>query len=282
MVLKRARDLLSSSYIVRPRKDRAQGRTSLSGSTRGSSPNRACRFGTDPARGWQTAPVRAQDLAASQQVQWDQMRDFLAAYAVRSPVRKVTVIGNAPLAPSPDRVADIDSSDIVIRLNSMALDRPGGPPCVGTRCTAVVLSRYAPVTPWTFQDYKRRAYLIPQAGYGLRYILHPQPYFWPSDLGSLPIPNAPVITRLLDRLDPNHVPNELIPTSGTIGLFLGHEMFPDAELVATGYSFLDGVQQTAWRYQSGGGSPVIAAHQLPLEAALLRSWVRDGTLRVLP
>jgi hypothetical protein len=58
-------------------------------------------------------------------------------------------------------------------------------------------------------------------------------------------------------------------------------MFPEAELLATGYSFLDGRQQSEWRYQSGGGSPVIEAHQLPLEAALLRSWVADGSLRVM-
>jgi hypothetical protein len=212
---------------------------------------------------------------------WDLVRDFLTSYALGSPVRRITVVGNAPLEPDPARVAQIDSSDIVIRLNSLALDRPGGPPCVGTRCTAVVLSRYAPVTPWTFEDYRRRAYLVPQAGYGLRYILHPQPQFWPSDLGTVPIPNEPVITRLLDQLDPQHVPNELIPTSGTIGLFLAHEMFPEAEVLATGYSFLDGRQQSEWRYQSGGGSPVIAAHQLPLEAALLRSWVDDGSLRVM-
>lgn len=224
----------------------------------------------------------ATQLEASQQVQWDLLREYVCSYAERRPIGKVAVIGNAPLEPDPARVAEIDSSDLVIRVNSMALDDPGAPECVGTRCHVLVLSRYAPVTPWMFQNYRRRAYLIPQAGYGLRYILHPQPYFWPPDLGTLPIPNVPVITGLLDQLDPDRVPNQLIPTSGTIACFLGHEVFPAADLLAIGFSFLDGLQQQAWRYQSGGGSPVIAAHRLDLEAALLRSWADDGSLRVIP
>lgn len=98
----------------------------------------------------------------------------------------------------------------------------------------------------------------------------------------MPIPNAPVITRLLDQLDPDHVPNELIPTSGMIACFLAHEMFPEADLLAIGFSFLDGIQRKAWRYQSGGSSPVIAAHRIDLEAALLRSWADEGSLRVMP
>ena len=56
----------------------------------------------------------------------------------------------------------------------------------------------------------------------------------------------------------------------------------DADFLAVGFSFLDGVQQQAWRYQSGGGSPVIPQHRLDLEGALLRSWIADGSLRVRP
>jgi len=225
--------------------------------------------------------VQPADLDASQQAQWDLLRSYIASYAERQPVRTVVVVGNAPLDPDPARAAEIDGADLVVRMNCLALDRPGAPPTVGTRCHVAVVSRYAPVTPWMFQEYRHRAYLIPQAGYGLRYILHPQPYLWPSDLGALPIPNAPVITRLLDLLDPDHEPNDLIPTSGTISCYLAHEMFPEAELLAVGFSFLDGRQQQEWRYQSGGGSKVIAAHHLDLEAALLRSWVEDGSMRVL-
>jgi hypothetical protein len=233
-------------------------------------------------RRWQDVPVLALDLAATQRAKWDLLRDYVSSYAERTPVRKVTVVGNAPLPPDPARVEDIQSSDVVIRVNSLALDEPGGPPCVGTRCTVVVTSRYAPVTPWTFRDYKRRAYLIPQAGFGVRSSLMPQPLYWPADLGTLPIPYAPVVAELKDLLDPDHQPGKLIPTTGTLACYLAHELFPDADFVATGFSFLDGAQQEAWRYQSGGGSPVIPQHRLDLEGALLRSWIADGSLRVHP
>ena len=250
----------------------------------------SCRLRPDtcPARitirpdRWHTVAVPALDLAATQRAKWDLLRDYIASYAVQTPVRKVTVVGNAPLPPDPERVADIQSSDVVIRVNSLALDEPGGPPCVGTRCTALMASRYAPVTPWTFRGYKRRAHLIPQAGFGVRSAMMPQALYWPADLGALPVPYDPVVAELKNLLDPDHKPGKLIPTSGTLACFLAHELFPDADFLAVGFSFLDGVQQQAWRYQSGGGSPVIPQHRLDLEGALLRSWIADGSLRVRP
>ena len=196
-------------------------------------------------------------------------------------MRRVAVVGNAPLGPDEARADELDGVDLVIRVNALSTDRPGGPRCVGRRCHAVIVSRYAPVTPDTFRDYRRRAYLIPQAGYGLRYVLHEQAGFWPADLGTMPIPNGALVKPLMDLLDPDHVPNQLIPTSGTTACYLAHELFPQAEMVAAGFSFLDGLQQESWRYHGGGGSPVIESHKLDLEARLLRSWVQDGSMRVL-
>ncbi len=224
--------------------------------------------------------MRALDLAATQRAKWDLLGRYVSSYAERRPIRKVTVVGNAPVLPDPARVEDIQSSDLVFRVNSLAPDEPGGLPHVGTRCNVLLASRYAPVTPWTFRDYKRRAYLIPQAGFGVRSSLMPQPLYWPSDLGALPVPYAPVVAELKDLLDPGHQPGKLIPTSGTLACYLAHELFPTADLLATGFSFLDGIQQKAWRYQSGGGSPVIPQHRLDLEGALLRRWIADGSLRV--
>ena len=224
----------------------------------------------------------ALDLAATQRAKWDLLRDYISSYAERRPIRKVTVVGNAPVPPDPARVEDIESSDLVIRVNSLALDEPDGPPCVGTRCNVLIISRNAKVTPWTFRDYKRRAYLIPQAGFGVRSSRMPQPGFWPSDLGTIPIPYAPVVAELKDLLDPEHRPGKLIPTTGTLACYLAHELFPTADLLATGLSFLDGIQQEAWSYQSGGGSAVVPQHRLDLEGGLLRSWIADGSLRVHP
>jgi len=213
---------------------------------------------------------------------WHLLGDYLAAYAERRPVRKVAVIGNAPLAPHPTRAAEIDSSDLVIRANSLVLDDPGDPPCLGTRCHAVILSHATRITPWVFRDYRRRAYLVPQAGAPRYYKVNPAVSFWPKDLGAVPIPNAVVKKPLVDLLDPGHVPGELTPTSGLLGLYLAHELFPGTELVATGFSFLDGASQESWAHHAGGATAVNRYHDLAREGALLRGWIDDGSLRFLP
>ena len=50
------------------------------------------------------------ELAESRQEQWDLLREYVEAYAVHRPVRSVAVVGNAPLAPDPERAAAIDSA----------------------------------------------------------------------------------------------------------------------------------------------------------------------------
>src|SRR5215207_7882784 len=56
--------------------------------------------------GWHDDGVLATDLATSQHAQWDLVRAYIASYAEQQPIRKVTVVGNAPLAPDPARVAE--------------------------------------------------------------------------------------------------------------------------------------------------------------------------------
>lgn len=219
------------------------------------------------------------ELARSRQEQWDDLRDFIASYAAHHPVRRVAVVGNAPLAPSAERAAALDASDLVFRANSLMLDDPGDPPCLGTTCHVVLLSHATRMTRWVFQDYRRRAYLVPQMGFPLYRFVRGAPAFWPSDLGALPIPNAVVKARLTDRLDPDHEPGGLTPTSGTTALFLAHEMFPEAEMVATGFSFVADRGQTEWSHHSGGSTAVHRLHNLDLEATLLRSWIEDGSVR---
>jgi hypothetical protein len=228
------------------------------------------------------APVFAAQFEQARDELWDLLGAFLASYAERQPVGKVAVVGNAPLAPDPARAAEIDSSDLVIRANSMALDEPGDPPCLGTRCHAVILSHATRNTPWVFRDYRRRAYLAPQAGAVRYYKIGPAVSFWPNDLGVIPIPNGVVKKRLVDLMDPDHVPGELTPTTGLMGLYLAHELFPDADMVATGFSFLDGGEQESWQHHSGGETAVNRFHDLALEGALLRSWIADGSTRFLP
>lgn len=231
-------------------------------------------------------PVLRADLEATRDAQWDRLRSHLLAYAARQPVERVAVVGNAPLHPDAVRAAAIDAADLVFRVNSFVLDERGAPPTVGTACHVVLLSRATTFTPWTMRGHRERAYLVPQAGFvqyrpgdEIGLLLHAG--FWPADLGAMPLPNAVVKARIVRALDPDARPGSVIPTAGTTALFLAHEMFPGADLVGTGFSFLDDEEQTSWSHHSGGHTKVNWQHRLDLEATLLRSWIADGTLRHL-
>ena len=164
-------------------------------------------------------------------------------------------------------------------MNSLMLDEPGQPPCLGTACHVVLLSRSTRMTEWSLRDYRRRLYLIPQGGFTVFRTLRGQATHWPADLGAVPVPNGAVISRIADRLAPDRKPGSVIPTSGTIMLFLAHELFPEAQIVATGLSFLRNRDQDEWAHHSGGSTAVNPKHKLELEGALLESWIADGRLR---
>ena len=227
------------------------------------------------------------ELDATREAQWDQVREYVFSYAARQPVERVAVVGNAPLTPDADRAAAIDAADLTIRVNAFVLDRPGDEPASGTACHAVLLSRAAVLTPWTLQNHQGRAYLVPQAGWvqwqpGDELGLLPRAGFWPADLGAMPLPNAVVKARLVRALDPTARPGSVIPTTGMTAVFLAHEMFPHADLVATGFSLLDDQTQKSWAHHDGTQTKVNWQHRLDLEAALLRRWIADGSLRMLP
>lgn len=231
-------------------------------------------------------PVLRAELEATRVAQWDHIREYLLAYAARRPVETVAVVGNAPLAPDAERAATIDAADLVIRANAFVLDGPDEEPTSGTVCHAVLYSRATTMTPSSMRGYRDRAYLVPQAGWvqyppgdDIGLLLHAG--FWPEDLGAVPLPNAVVKQRLVHALDPTARPGSVIPTTGLTAVFLAHEMFPDADLVGTGFSFLEDDKQTSWAHHSGGHTKVNWQHHLDLEAALLRSWIADGSLRIL-
>jgi hypothetical protein len=139
--------------------------------------------------------VLRDQLARTRDDQWDQLRTLLLAYADHTPVRRVAVVGNAPLQPDAVRAAEIDAADLVIRANAVVLDEPGRPPTVGSRCHVVLLSRRTRLTPWALRDYRDRVYLVPQAGF-VEYLpgdevgLLLDTPFWPADLGAIPLPNT--------------------------------------------------------------------------------------------
>jgi hypothetical protein len=145
----------------------------------------------------------------------------------------------------------------------------------------VLLSRSTQITRWVFEGYRSRCYLVMQAGFTTFHSLREQPSHWPADLGALPVPNGVVTKRLADRLAPDREPGSLIPTTGTTGLFLAHEMYQDARMLATGFSFLRDRNQAAWAHRSGGTTAVNDKHDLGREGALLQSWVEDGSMELL-
>lgn len=213
-----------------------------------------------------------------------QMRDHAMAYAASTPVRRVAVVANAPLEPSEERRDLIDSSDLVIRCNSLALDAHDGTPCVGTRTNVVVAARTARPTPGFLQDYRNRAYFVVD----LFQMLSPnppgQPSYWPSDLGAWPMSNRALGIPLRYLLRPARGGLGLVPTTGTQAVYLAYRLFPEADIVLTGFSFLhdpEQQQQQHWGYQREAlrPSPVHPMHKLDREGAYLQGLADRGEVR---
>lgn len=208
------------------------------------------------------------------------MRDHVVSYAASSPVQRVAVVANAPLGPSEERRDLIDSSDVVIRCNSLALDRPGAPPCVGSRTHVVVTARTTRPSPGFLADYRNRAYFVVD----VFHLTVPEPpgwpASWPSDLGAWPLPNRALGLPLKYLLRPSDAGQGLAPTTGTQAAYLAYRLFPDADIVLTGYSFLDDSDQRSWGYHEGAHrSPVHSTHKLDREGAYLRGLVDRGEAR---
>jgi len=209
------------------------------------------------------------------------MRDHVVSYAASSTVRRVVVIANAPLEPSAERRDLIDSADVVIRCNSLALDRPGEPPCVGSRTHVVVAARTTRPTPGFLADYRNRAYFVVD----VFHLTVPEPpgwpTTWPADLGAWPLPNRALGLPLKYLLRPSDAGQGLAPTTGTQAAYLAHRLFPDADIVLAGYSFLDDPDQRSWSYHQGGTrpSPVHSTHKLDREGAYLQGLVDRGEVR---
>jgi hypothetical protein len=214
------------------------------------------------------------------------LRPYLESYAAHLPLRRVAVVGNKPLAPDAERAAAIDSADLVIRCNSFTLDDPGDPPCLGTRVNVCVIAFVTRITPYTFRDYTRRAYLVPevgQAGDRVGGVLPPKlPPSWPADLGSMGVPNDMLGMELVRGMSRPGDKRGAVPTTGTLAVALAYHLFPDVEIDIAGFSFLENRAQQTWRHHVGAEVPVHPAHFIDREGALLQSWVDEGRLAVLP
>jgi hypothetical protein len=193
------------------------------------------------------------------------------AYAGRTPVETVAVVGNAPVDPDPARSAAIDAADLVIRVNGFALDGPRHCRGLGTRADVVVIQWLVQATPWVFQDYRSRLYLYNEPG-AMYFDGERLPRWWPADLGLVPIPNREVnqpLSRALgfDPAQPRWA------TTGTVAAWL--------VLLLAGFSFIWTPVQSTWDHAYGGASVLTGDHELVAEATMLRSWIEDGTAEYL-
>ncbi len=217
---------------------------------------------------------------AAHEADLGQLRDLMTAYARSRHVRKVAVVGNAPLDPHEARAEEIDSADLVVRVNSFVLDEPGRPRCQGRRADVVVWNVVTRATPFLYHRYRERLYLMVEP---MRLHGHPEtwPRSWPEDLGFVAVPNRSVALPLCTELGISAQEEQLAPTTGTTATYLAVSLFPDADVVLSGFSFLDNPGQTEWRHQWGDSCPVGKEHRIDDESRLMRAWIDAGRARFL-
>ncbi len=204
----------------------------------------------------------------------------MAAYSRERPTRRVAVVGNAPMAPDEARADEIDEAGLVIRVNSFVMDRPGEPRCQGSRADVVVWNRITRATDFLYDRYRERLYLMvePMRMHGNKEMW---PTSWPEDLGLVAVSNEDVARPLNEALGVPWQEERLAPTTGLTAAYLAVTLFPEADIVLTGFSFLDDPDQTHWEHQWGDSCPVGPEHRISAEAALMRSWLDAGQARFL-
>lgn len=208
------------------------------------------------------------------------LRSLLDVYAEHPQPRTVAVVGNQPLEPDAERAKAIDAADLVFRVNGFKVDDPGTPPTVGSRTHVVVFNRALRATKWFFQDYRKRLYLMVEPG---RLHWEPDliPGWWPEDLGLVPVSNREVTLPLSDALGLPTRQEGTWATTGTMTAWIARTNYPDAELILTGFSFVDDPNQTSWMHAAGDSCIVGPEHQIAAEGRLLDSWTRTSRTTLL-
>lgn len=185
------------------------------------------------------------------------------------------------MEPSASRAAAIDAADLVIRVNSFVTDRTDGPPTQGRRTDVVLFSRLVPATADFWDRYAERLYVLlePMRMYG-----RPEmwPASWPSDAGFAVARNDAVAIPINEELGLPWREEQLAPTTGTTAAWLAVNLFPEAEVLLTGISFVDDPDQTFWHHQGGDSVGVGPEHRIAAEAVLISGWIESGRVRFLP
>lgn len=209
-----------------------------------------------------------------------ELHGLVRAYARRAEVASVAVVGNAPMEPSAERAAAIDGADLVIRMNSFVVDRPGAEPCQGSRTDVVLWSRLALATPDVFDRYAEKLFVMlePMRMYG-----RPEmwPASWPADLGHVVARNDAVAIPINEEIGLPWRDQHLAPTTGTTGVWLAMHLFPEAEVRIAGLSFVDEPEQTRWAHQFGDDVRVGPEHRIAEEGRMIRTWLAAGRARMV-
>lgn len=208
------------------------------------------------------------------------LRALLDSYADGPDPQRVAVVGNAPLPPDAERASAVDDCDLVIRVNGFMTDEPGSPPTVGRRVHVVVFNRALRATPWVFRNYTRRLYLLVEPG-RLHWEPDHIPGWWPADLGFVPVCNQEVTLPLSDALGLPTRQEPLWATTGTMAAWIARTTYPEADLVLTGFSFVDDPHQTSWMHAAGDSCTVGPEHRIAAEARLLEFWTTTSRTRLL-
>ncbi|GAB3503958.1 hypothetical protein FB471_3969 [Amycolatopsis cihanbeyliensis] len=208
------------------------------------------------------------------------MVSLLQAYADRPDPRSVAVVGNQPLPPNTQRAKAIDACDLVFRVNGFVRDEPEGPPTVGSRTHVVVFNRALRATRWVFENYRSRLYLLVEPG---RLLWEPEdiPPWWPRDLGFVPVSNREVTLPLSEALGLATKEEGAWATTGTMAAWIARTTFPRADLVLSGFSFIDDPDQTHWEHAAGDSCKVGPEHRIAAEGRLLDSWTKTGNTELL-
>lgn len=211
---------------------------------------------------------------------YDRLRPLVASYASSADIRRVAVVGNQPLEPSTERAEAIDSADLVFRVNGFRVDGDDGAAAVGRRTDIVVFNRGVRPTPWFFEGYTERLYLMIEPG-RLLWENPKLPGFWPRDLGLVTMPNREVVLPLGEAMGVDPRTGGHWATTGTVMLWIATQLFPDARIDATGFSFVDAPDQMSWNHAYGDPSAVGSEHRIDLESELVRSWIQSGRIDYL-
>jgi hypothetical protein len=205
------------------------------------------------------------------------LADLVRVHARHDPPHTVTIVGNAPMAPSARRAALIDDSDLVVRMTTFALDEPGGEPRIGRRTDVVLLHRAVVPGPGTFRDHASRLYLLVEPG-RLHWEREDRPDWWP--VHPVPVPNH-VFAVALKELMGIPADEAAWPTTGTLAAYVFTELFPAAAVRLTGTTVADRPEQTEFAHGWGPPVAVTAEHRLDAEGALLRAWAAQGRIELV-